>query len=290
MPRLGLGLGAQISASSAYDADAASYFARAGVTDATAKSQINAFVKGVKELGLWNNMVCWPSRSAQNAGSGNTVYSLGGLGTFNATKTAGITWNANGLRATTSSQYATFSSPFDATTLNGVSTWSVVNIESINSTGWYNGFISIRSSYATNYIFGFCNTLYVDAASNNAGGGSTDCFPTSGYFRRDYPRGVGAVIGAGFHSQLTSTQANPNLCVMYYDSSSAGNLQDTRSGTTFVNNGSNNFFMSSTDNASNYTTSMYGSFYATFNTYVASNSAALYTLYKTTMGTGLGLP
>lgn len=290
MPRLGLGLGAQISASSAYDADAASYFSRAGVTDATAKAQINAFVKGVKALGLWNNMVCWPSRSAQNAGSGNTVYSLGGLGTFDATKTAGITWNANGLRATTASQYATFSSPFDATTLNGVSTWSVVNLESINSTNWFNGFINIRSGFTNNYIYGFCNTLYADAASNNAGGGSTDSFSTPGYFRRDYARGLGTVIGAGFHSTLTSTQANPNLCLMLYDSSFQGNLQDIRSGTTFVNNGSNNFFMSSTDISSNFTTSMYGAFYATFNSYVASNSAALYSLYKTTLGTGLGLP
>lgn len=287
---LGLGLRLGSGTFAGYDSDAAAYFNRATVTDATAKQQINAFVVGIKALGLWSNMVCWPARSAQNVGSGNTIYSLGGLGTFNATKTAGITWNANGLRATTSSQYANFSNPFDATTLSGVSTWSVVNIESINLTNWYNAFISIRSSFATNYIYGFCNTLYADATSNNAGGGSTDCFPTSGYFRRDYPRGVGAVIGAGFHSQLTSTQANPNLCVMYYDSSSAGNLQDIRSGTTFVNNGSNNFFMSSTDLSSNYTTSMYGSFYATFNTYVASNSAALYTLYKTTMGTGLGLP
>lgn len=275
---------------SGYDADAAAYFERAGVTDATAKNQINAFVIGVKDLGLWSNMACWPSRSAQNAGTGNTVYSLGGLGTFNATKTAGITWNANGLRATTASQYANFSNPFDATTLNGVSTWSVVNIESINSTGWFNGFINIRSSFATNYIYGFCNTLYADITSNNPGGGSTDCFPTAGYFRRDYAIGAGGFIGNGFHSQLTSTQANPNLCVMYYDSGFQGTLQDIRAGTTFVNNGSNNFFMSSTDLSSNFTTSMYGAFYATFNSYVASNSAALYTLYKTTMGTGLGLP
>jgi len=85
MPQLGLGLGAQVSAYSAYDADAASYFVRAGVTDATAKSQINAFVKGMKNLGLYNSMVCWPLRSEQNSPSGTTIYSLGGLGIFNGT-------------------------------------------------------------------------------------------------------------------------------------------------------------------------------------------------------------
>jgi len=287
---LGLGLRLGSGTFAGFDADAAAYFDRAGVTDATAKSQINAFVKGIKELSLYNNMVCWPSRSAQNAGTGNTIYSLGGLGTFNATKTAGITWNANGLRATTASQYATFSNPFDATTLNGVSTWSVISLESINSTNWFNGFINIRSSDATNGVNGFNNILYADAASNNAAGGSTNSFPTPGFFRRDYARGVGGFIGAGFHSQLSSTQANPNLCVMLYDSGFQGNLIGSAGGTTFVNAGSNNFFMSSSDTSSNFTISMYGAFFATFNSYVASNSAALYTLYKTTMGTGLGLP
>lgn len=177
------------------DADADSYILRAGVTDATAQTQINDFVVGVKALGVWNNMVCWPSRSAQNAGTGNTIYSLGGLGTFNATKTAGITWNANGLRATTANQYANFSNPFNATTLNGVSTWSVTSLESINSTNWFNGFINIRSSDATNNLNGFYNLLYADSANNNAGGGSTNSFPTPGFFRRDYGRGSGAEIG-----------------------------------------------------------------------------------------------
>ena len=82
---------------SGYDADAVAYFERAGVTDATAKGQINAFVKGVKDLGLYNNMVSWPLRSAQNAGTGTTAYSLGGLGTFNGTLTNGPTWGADGV-------------------------------------------------------------------------------------------------------------------------------------------------------------------------------------------------
>lgn len=97
MPQLGLGLRANVSGASFYDGDAASYFTRAGVTDATAKAQINAFVKGVKDLGLWSNMVCWTLRSTQNAGTGTTAYSLGGLGTFNGTLTNGPTWGANGI-------------------------------------------------------------------------------------------------------------------------------------------------------------------------------------------------
>jgi len=79
------------------DADAVAYFERAGVTDATAKSQISAFVIGVKALDLYNNMVSWPLRSAQNKGSGTTAYSLGGFGTYNGTLTNGPTWGTSGI-------------------------------------------------------------------------------------------------------------------------------------------------------------------------------------------------
>jgi hypothetical protein len=79
-----------------FDSDAAAYFVTAGVTDATAKSQINDFVKGVKSLGLYNNMVCWPLRSSQNAGTGTTAYSLGGLGTYNGTLTGSSSWSESG--------------------------------------------------------------------------------------------------------------------------------------------------------------------------------------------------
>jgi hypothetical protein len=97
MPQLGLGLRANVSGVSFYDGDAAAYFTRAGVTDATAKAQINAFVKGVKDLGLWSSMVSWPLRSTQNAGTGTTAYSLGGLGTYNGTLTGGPTWETDGI-------------------------------------------------------------------------------------------------------------------------------------------------------------------------------------------------
>jgi len=59
-------------------------------------------------------MVCWPLRSSQNAGTGDTVYSLGGLGTFNGTRVNGPAWTADGLtvdaggeRVTTSFNYST---------------------------------------------------------------------------------------------------------------------------------------------------------------------------------------
>lgn len=85
------------------DRDARDYMARAGVTDAAARTQINEFVRGMRSLGLWDKFVCWPLRSTQNAGAANsdTVYSLGGLGTFNGTRVNGPTWEANGMQFAT---------------------------------------------------------------------------------------------------------------------------------------------------------------------------------------------
>ena len=97
---LGLGLRLGSGTFAGFDADAAAYFDRAGVTDATAKAQINAFVKGLKSLGVWNSSVVWPMRSAQNKGSGTTLYTLGGLGTvgqYDGTLVNGPTWNPDGI-------------------------------------------------------------------------------------------------------------------------------------------------------------------------------------------------
>jgi hypothetical protein len=58
--------------------------------------QLNKFVVGTKKLGLWNSMVCWPMRSIHNAGTGSTVYSLGGLGTYNGTMVNSPSWQSDG--------------------------------------------------------------------------------------------------------------------------------------------------------------------------------------------------
>jgi hypothetical protein len=76
------------------DPDAADFCSRSGASD---RAAVSAFVRGVKDLGLWEGMVCWPLRSTQNAGTGDTVYSLGGLGTFNGTRVNGPAWTADGL-------------------------------------------------------------------------------------------------------------------------------------------------------------------------------------------------
>ena len=59
--------------------------------------QLNKFIIGTKKLGLWNTMVCWPMRSVHNAGTGSTVYSLGGMGIYNGSMVNGPTWGNNGM-------------------------------------------------------------------------------------------------------------------------------------------------------------------------------------------------
>ena len=76
------------------DPDAAAFCARSGASD---RAALSAFVRGVKDLGLWDSMVCWPLRSTQNAGTGTTAYSLGGLGTYNGSLINGPVWGTSGI-------------------------------------------------------------------------------------------------------------------------------------------------------------------------------------------------
>jgi hypothetical protein len=61
------------------------------LTGATARWAIQSFVAGVKALGLWDNMLGWTFRTAQNRNTGVTIYSLGGFGPYNATVSVGPT-------------------------------------------------------------------------------------------------------------------------------------------------------------------------------------------------------
>jgi len=96
--------------SASFDADARAYINTSGATD---RAAINHFVKGMKRLGLYSSMVCWPLRSTQNAGTGSTAYSLGGLGTYNGTLVNTPTWGADGVNFNGTSTYIQNASLFD---------------------------------------------------------------------------------------------------------------------------------------------------------------------------------
>jgi hypothetical protein len=70
-------------------------------TGATDRKPLLDFVTGCFDLGIWENLVCWPLRSSQNAGSGTVVHSLGGLGSFPGTMVNSPSWGADGAGITT---------------------------------------------------------------------------------------------------------------------------------------------------------------------------------------------
>jgi len=92
----------QIGDITAYDADAWEYILRAGVSDVRSRQAINDFVTGIKRnlgLGFWNNIICWPMISDQNAGVGTTIYPLGGMTQGSSATIYGeYAWTVNGVR------------------------------------------------------------------------------------------------------------------------------------------------------------------------------------------------
>ena len=80
--------------------------------------QINKFVVGLKRLNLWNSTICWPMRNMHNAGTGSTLYSLGGMATYNGTLTNNTNWSSDGLNMYSSTADAINISNFFVNDLN----------------------------------------------------------------------------------------------------------------------------------------------------------------------------
>ena len=88
--------GAGISNSTKYDASSTAYFANAGITSLTGKAQIDEFIKGLKSMGIWNNISeIWLMRNYQNASSTTNMYGL--KNTYNGTYTGTVTRTRDGL-------------------------------------------------------------------------------------------------------------------------------------------------------------------------------------------------
>jgi len=260
MPQLGLGLRANVSGISLYDGDAAAYFTTAGITDATAKAQINAFVKGIKDLGLWNNMVCWTLRSTQNAGTGTTAYSLGGAGTYNGTLTNGPTWGSNGIFFDGVNDYIsttlTIAGANSSCGIVGTCPTSLAGgnmLRGLNSNSEYIYWLNPRTSFGGEFRFGTSN---IGVSDNSLTGTHFWAIRgVSGSATRAY-------IDGSIYGTSVSSTSTPSPLVL-----NAGLIIG--------------------GNAGGYSGTM--SFAVIFTTDVSSPSS-LYTLYKTTLGTGLGLP
>lgn len=261
---------------SGYDPDASAFFDRAGVTDNTAKVQISGFVVGMKALGLYNSMVCWPLRSAQNKGSGSIGYSLGGLQTANATLVNDSTWTANGTPFTTT-QYAnaTISDPGQDLTLLLVAAGSGANYSTFpqffgaqGSTTFINNQITMGEG------FGFAagiGTLHANSSE----------FQNSGTI-------VSGLSGStSFRFLSSSAKISTVLNIKRLDIPDQLSGTPVSAGTATLTRMQLNGRWTGTQGLG---VEMTCAFCAIIAPNINSSESSIYSLYKTTMGTGLGLP
>jgi hypothetical protein len=76
------------------DADVLAFAAESGATDLDGLNNLVVYLKG---QGLYSDFVVYPYKSAQNAGSGSTVYGLGGWTTNDIATVSSPTWATTGM-------------------------------------------------------------------------------------------------------------------------------------------------------------------------------------------------
>jgi hypothetical protein len=266
---LGLGLRLGSGRFGGFDADAAAYFDRAGVTDATAKSQINTFVVGVKALSLYNNMICWPLCSAQNNGSGTTAYSLGGLGIYNGTLTNGPTWGTTGITFDGINDFINTGNPFNTAKIIYVSyKTSLAGALNASIVGNYNFNGSTETGYELINIASTQPAIRIYTATNNGNARQTtvNCSDTNFHFVMGITDNTASRISVdGTTGAFTNLTNPPRVDSTVNFGIGAGNVigrQPTNCTISFV---------------------------AIMDLYTTQFDSVR-SLYKTTLGTGLGLP
>jgi hypothetical protein len=254
------------------DVDADSYFQRASVNDVIGRSEVCWFVRGIKSLGLWQNMVSWPLRSYQNAGTGSTVYSLGGLGTFNGTLNNDIQWDRTGL-----------------VTYNGGNGSVSGTFRSISSSNFPIIYFAVNIRNATNYITGIDPLISVgnqNLAMSRRGptGGTSDDYTirtsTGLNLNATASGNIPAFRWHTIYSKVDSNFANISV------SKGIFSYQQTTSPQTLPATGSN--FLLSQRPSSGTGNSIQGFAAIFLNSDI--NNTLLHDLYRSTVGSGLGLP
>lgn len=247
-----------------WELDTQAYLNVCNITAATPRKQLRDFAYGVDELGMWNSMVCWPLRSSQNAATGDTMFSLGGLGTFDGTMTNGPVRGADGMefpRATATHISAT--RPVGSAAADEYSIFSVHTqlVEDSNYRALWLGRDASSDRMFVRTIgdaFGASN-IGVSAPSSIDGAHSTALTAGAGSTGKAVSAWKDGAISSSTTGNVTGTNS------VYYIGGLAGD--NTRSfGFPIAFNGAFNLELSS------------------------AQVAALHTLYKSTLGTGLGLP
>jgi hypothetical protein len=251
-----------------YDSDASSYFTTAGVTEVAARQQISRFVTGIKDLGLWSNMVCWPLRSSQNAGTGTTAYSLGGLGTFNGTLTNGPTWGASGVDFDGVNDFINTGNTFNTARIIYVS--YLARLPSATLLGSIVGNYNFNGTNETGYeLFHEASTrptMRFYTTSNNGRTTTINCNDGNFHFAMGITDNTASQISVdGTTGSFTNLTNPPRLNSTQNFAIGAGNTNGRLPSNAII------------------------SFVAVMDLYTTQFDSVR-TLYKTTLGQGLGLP
>jgi hypothetical protein len=238
-------------------------------TTENSRRLINNFVKGIKSLGLWNSMVCWPLRSSQNTSTTLTARSLGGLGTYDAPMTglgtASTAWGTNGVNISGSGYLETLSTPL--TTSNSIRSQLAV----WNNTG--GGTIIPMSSAAL-------GAVRFALRSNNATNACIDSFD--------------GTTNDGFGSQTVPAGFNQSAATYNFASglfTFNANRGTQTTATRAITFSSGNITMGGWQSSSTGGGSFVLPFALVANVEMSLNNLnAVNNLYRQTLGLGLGLP
>jgi len=222
---------------------------------------VSDFIKKLKINNLWWNMICWPLRANQNAGTGSNVYSLGNIGIYDGSLTS-ATWDINGLIFNGSSSRV-------STTLNSItSDHTSISVFRYNSIAGNQAIFS-KDDAGSNRQFNHISdgTSIAPAVFNPSARSMFVGSPSLGSFNYVTLRNSASLTNANRNdsSQTTAT---------------AGTMAD----------GTANVFIGSLSNSIFFFNGAI-SFAAIINSYITDTDRSnFYSIYKSTLGKGLGLP
>lgn len=224
------------------------------------------FAQGIDQLGLWNSMVCWPLRSSQNA-NGIVARSLGGLGTFDGDLVNGPAWGSSGINFNKTATQFIATSLNPNLTNNGIfvcSDWSQIGALENQITA-----IATRDIYASAGQRG--SAIGIATANNIRAISSPDGVAINFFQITPLPTGFGCHSMLSNGSVLTVNQNNTQVATQTIVSGTTHGVLNIGSALGFQN-----------------TYKGVISFAAAF--YAPVSNTAIYNLYKSTLGLGLGLP
>lgn len=235
------------------------------------KRGVFKFVEGILDLGLWDSMVCWPLRSSQNAGTGNTAFPLGGLGAFNGTFVNSATWNSDGTTLDGTNQYMLAQTNID-TRASSILQINKIITPNTNFSSYFGG---------GNSDGGCSKNLIVHQGSSFSGGlGITQsCFNIVENLQQNGSNFFGIAFNGGASSFTGKTLGGSNVVI----SGNYNNLTCVNCGKLGIGC---HFYVDAPIAFSNIQVSVN----ILFNAPDIDLVNLIYPLYKSTLGQGLGLP